>query len=244
MKALIKSSVIFFCIGSLCTSCFNPDDYVTPKDDIIKLVKGEESEKLANGVDAALITAQISDKAAPGRRKVIFKTSLGFFLGGKGDSIVVEADESFKASAKVVSLKAGTANVTAKIMEIKAKDVINITFSKAFPDSISVSVDSFSVANSFKSEILITASLSAPNGGKPSAGHEVMFSVNDSVGNNIGTFLNNINTSKTDTDGKAKIRYSAGEVDQEGYLTVIATTEDEDKNEITATTRIYLSNQK
>lgn len=161
MKTLIKNCIMFFCLGSLCTSCFNPDDYVSPKEDLIKLVKIEDTKKIANGVDAALITAQISDKAAPGRKKVIFKTSLGYFLGGKGDSIVVEADESFVASAKVASLKDGTANIT-------AKDTVSINFSKALPDNISVSVDSFSVTNSFKSEILITASLSAPNGGKPS----------------------------------------------------------------------------
>jgi len=244
MKALIQYISIFFFLGIFFTSCFNPEDYVTPDDDIIRFRNGEDTIKItANGIDTAVIKAQISNEAALSRRRVTFKTNLGSFVGGKGDSIVVEADNAFKASASLTSVKTGTANVTAKIMGIKTQNTVKVAFAPAYPTKITVAVDSFAIANNFRSEVVITASLSAPEGAKPSEGYSVEFFLKDAGGNDIGAFLNNDNTSSTGTDGKAKIRYSAGEVDQEGYLTITATTKDINGNNISGTTRIFLSKQ-
>ena len=186
--------------------------------------------------------AKISEKAATNRRTVIFKADQGFFQGGKGDSIAVEADKFFIAKAQVSSLRVGLITVTAKIQGIKAESSKTITFDKSFPSAIAVSVDSFATAIDYKDEVVLTATLSTDNGGKPSIGHEVRFEVVRADNQiPIGDFVNNKSVSKTDADGKARIRYTPGVTTYQGYVQIRAITRKADNTDLPpASTRIYV----
>lgn len=214
--------------------CFNPEDYDTPaaSADKISFISTDVANVPADGVNTGLVKVRISDEASPGRRTVIFKASSGFFVGGKGDSIAVTATENFTAAAELANVNATTAVVTAKILGVEAPGNSKVIFVKAYPKTISVAVDSFSVAKNYdyKSEITITANLRTENGGKPSVGHGVSFSVTQpnttppaSV-TPIGDFLNDRSTATTDADGKARIRFTPGTSARAGYATITAST--------------------
>ncbi|MFD2936145.1 hypothetical protein [Spirosoma flavum] len=236
-------------LGSLLAfGCFNPDDYDTPPSstDKISFISADVYDKVADGVDAAEVKVRISDKASPGRRTVIFKTSSGFFVGGKGDSIAVPAMEDFTAAAQLKSLIATTAEVTAKILTVEAPDSRKVTFKRAYPSEIVVTVDSFAVTSPYVNKTTLTASLRTENGGKPSIGHPVEFSVRQPESTSpssttIGDFLNNNSTAKTDANGQAIIRYTPGANAQKGYATVVASTTIATPNNSTATTGITTS---
>jgi hypothetical protein len=229
-------------VSGMGTACYNPDDYINIDEDKIISLDKKDTTIVADGVSSVPVVVRISDESVRGNRSVIFKTDLGFFKNGKGDSIVVNANEDFKAFASLASLRTGTATVSAKILGVKAKNNYRVTFEKAYPDKIVVSVDSFAIANNYQSEVLITASMSTNNGGKPSAGHPVSFFVSNANGVPLGDFLNNISTGISDIEGKVRVRFSAGEVDQNGYLTITATTTTA-TGSISGTTRIYLFNK-
>jgi hypothetical protein len=247
MKLLVRNTCFILSLVIICSGCFNPEDYYKPNDDnIITFTSRQIDTVRADGVSSSRIIVKISDKASQGRRKVIFKATSSFFLGGKGDSMIVEADpdSAFQAKAELASLRVGTANVSAEIMGVEAKEPRTVVFTKAYPNSISVSVDSFSIANNFKSEVLISVIMGARNGGKPSMNHPVKFFVSNASGSAVGTFLNNRSSGSSDAEGKVRIRYSAGELEQDGYLTITATTDTAMDHSVSATTRIFLSKGK
>jgi len=229
----------FSCI--LLVSCFKEDAYNNPSPDKIINFTISDQTIAADAISTVSIKVKISEDAAPDRRKVVFKTSLGSFVNGVGDSIVVTVGSNYEASANLLSVIAAEATVSASIQSVKALNEPKVTFSKAFPDIISVLVDSFVIYNNFSSETLITSTLSKTNGGKPSRGHLVSFQVTDLSGNPLGTFLNGISTSTTNNDGKASVRYSAGPISYLGFLIIRATTQKEDGSQISITTQIYLS---
>jgi hypothetical protein len=239
-----KKVEIFVCLASvmLLISCFNPDDYKNPDSAKIITLLSIDTTAIADGANAVPVKVRISADAANNKRKVVFKTSLGSFKGGAGDSIVVTAGENFMAMANLVSVNTGLATVYAKILTVKTKSQMKVTFTKAFPETVKVSVDSFQIKNTFKSEITITASLARGNGGIPSTGTPVTFRVQDQAGNDVGTFLNNTNISTSGSDGKTKIRYSAGPTTYQGYLTITATIVKSDGVTTSATTRIFVTN--
>lgn len=249
MNQIVKFAGVCICV-LLLLGCFNPEDYDTPSAsaDKISFISENIINVPADGVNTGLVKVRISDKASPGRRTVVFKTSSGFFIGGKGDSIAVTATENFTAFAQLANLNATTAIVTAKIMNVTTSNSLTVTFDKVYPASISVAVDSFSVAKNYKGETILTATLRTENGGKPSIGHQVQFTVTRPGNPNIGfgDFLNDKSTATTDADGKAMIRYSPGVTDS-GYATVTASTirSASDKSTVpgsttSATSRIYI----
>lgn len=241
MKSILKHSYLII-VCALSIACYNPDDYIDiDKNKIIYLEK-KDTTSIADGINKVTVKVKISDEAAREKREVIFKTDLGSFQNGS-DSIVVDAEDNFMASASLASLVAGTATVSAEIMGVKAQNTYTIKFDKAYPEKITVSVDSFAIANNFQSEVLITASLETNNRGKSSAGHPVSFIVTNGNGEAVGTFLNNINTGTSDMKGKVFIRYSAGEVNQSGYLAITATTTTVTGSSISGTTHIFLSDK-
>jgi len=248
MNYIRKIAVI--AIGSLLAfGCFNPDDYDTPPflGDKISFISADVKGVPADGVNMGEVKVRISDKASPGRRTVIFKTSSGFFVGGKGDSIAVPAMEDFTASAQLANVNATTAEVTAKILTVEAPESRKVEFIRAYPKTIGVTVDSFSVAKNYNylSEITITANLRTDNGGKPSIGHEVSFTVTQPDGA-VGDFLNNKSTATTDADGKARIRFTPGTTARVGSATITAGTTTSGPisttpgSTSTASTRIYI----
>jgi len=224
MNQIIKIAWVCICV-LLFLGCFNPEDYDTPlaSADKISFISENITNVPADGINTGLVKVRISDKASPGRRTVVFKTSSGFFIGGKGDSIAVTAAESFSASAQLANLNATTAIVTAKIINVTTLGNLTITFVRVYPATISVAVDSFSVAKDYKGETIITATLRIENGGKPSIGHPVQFTVTRPSNPAVGDFLNDKSIAITDADGKAKIRYTPGATEP-GYATVTAST--------------------
>ena len=244
-KHLLKPTIIL--TGLVAFGCFNPEDYDTPpvSSDLIWLVSGNAKDVPANGATRAKVVVQISDKAAPGRRTVVFWTTSGAFVGGKGDSIAVEVDRNFRASAELTNTSPKKAEVYAKIRGISTVDSVRIDFIQAYPDKISsVTVDSFAVRANYKSEVWITASLGSGNG-VPSMGYPVTFAVTQLDGKtSVGGFLNNNPVAKTDASGKARIRYSPGVTAYENFAIVKATTttkKDPTPTDTTSrTTRIFI----
>jgi hypothetical protein len=238
MKKVIYPIAIGVLIA-LSAGCFNPKAYDDVKPDGKINLLGSDGMSVADGSSSFEVKAKISSEASAGRRTVTFQTNLGSFKGGKGDSIDVEAID-FVSAAKLTSVKEGTAKVTVKIKGVQAIENRTVTFTKAFPEKISVEVDSFSVKNNFRSEATITATLSTNNNGIPSTGHPVVFTVSDNSGNPVGFFLNNISDSSTDSQGKVKIRYSAGTSPYTGFLTIKASTKSSETEIIFSTTQIFL----
>lgn len=230
------------CLLFFLGGCFNPEDYESPDPGKIVWFVSGDTTVAADASSSAKIVAQISPDAAPERRKVVFKTSSGSFKNGSGDSVVVEANKDFQATAYLTSIKTLTSEVSIKARSVKSDVTRKIEFTKAYPDKIAVTVDSFAIENNFKSEVLITASLSLNNGGKPSVGHRVNFKATDQGGHDLGHFLNGQDFAFTGADGKTSIRYSAGETSYKGPLTITAVTATSDGTSINHATIIYLTN--
>lgn len=251
MKYISKKIFLLTMMVALCTACFNFDDYFDPLDKgkIFKEIIVDTDSIAANGESTGKIIVRINDRISPAARNVIFKTSLGTFEGDKGDSLAVEAvriNGYYESVAELTSLRAGNATVTIEVGGVEADTMPVIKFKKEFPTAIaSVSVDSFAITNNFRSEVNITALLVLING-KPSVGHPVAFTVlknQDNTNDTIGAFVNGNNVAITNSEGKAQIRYSAGEVNYRGYLTIKATTKGVGGKDLPPkTTIIYLSN--
>lgn len=223
------------------SSCFKEDDYDNVKVGDILTFDVNNQVVPADGTSTANIIVRVSKDAIPTRRSVVFKTDHGSFLGGKGDSLVVDAGGLYLAAAQLVATKIGNAKVTASIAGYKLENTTPITFIKAFPIAIAVKVDSFAIQNTFKSEIKILASLQAKEG-VPTQGHPVLFSALTDSNTSIGFFLNGITTATTNNEGIASIRFSAGINGYIGRIRLLATSKKEDNSSISDTTFIYLTN--
>src|SRR5436305_1538683 len=121
----MKRLIVQFCLIGLVAAwmlagCFNPKKYDDIKPDGLISFTTKDETVAADGSITAIISVAISHDAAAGKRSVIFKTSSGSFKGGTADSIKVDAGSDFTCSAKLVSLKAGAATVSAKITNIQA----------------------------------------------------------------------------------------------------------------------------
>jgi hypothetical protein len=237
---MISKNVIIASMLWLCTACFNPKNY-EPRgvDQVINITAYTTSAVKADGVATGKIEATISNNASLDRRTVVFKTSSGTFVNGQGDSISVVANEDFVARADLTSLSASESLVTAKISGYTTPEV-KISFIKAFPDKITISVDSFSVNADYKGETLVSAQLSTDDGGKPSKAHQVVFSARTETDNlTIGTFLNDKTTQTTDISGIAKIRFSPGNTTYRGFVILKAATKTENDSAFSQT-KIYV----
>jgi len=228
----MKNRLRFLLIFPLCiisTACYRADEYNNPDPDLLKLEHADTPvTAVADGSTAVEIRAHISQDAARGRRNVVFKTTLGSFQEGKGDSLVREADENFTATAKLVSTNVGIAHISAKAYGVTAKDKVMVDFQRASPTSLTVSVDSFAISNRINNELTITANAKLDKGRRPSAGTIVVFNVHypsNPAGPlaTAGSFVNNIRQASTDANGVARIRYSPGGVNYQGNLTITAT---------------------
>lgn len=228
-------------IMSICyCSCYKSDKFENIDSDIVIQVLSSNDSIRADDASTSKVIVKISESAVSAKRKVLFVTTLGTFIGGK-DSLYVQANKDFIAEAYLRSNKAGAATVTAIIENVTATNKPTIKFYKAFPDAILVRVDSFGLDSGFNDELLITASLSTISGGKPTTKCRVDFKVIDHNSQNIGFFLNGQNYGFTDQDGNVKIRFTAGTA-QVGYDTVIAQTVNLNGDTLTARTIIHINN--
>ncbi len=222
--------------------CFKEDAYENVTAQELLTVKIDTLNPVqANGHASAVITVSVKKDAIRSRRTILLKTNLGEFIGGKGDSVLITANDSFVSEARLKSSIPGEATIIAEIAGLKKMVPGRIEFARAYPEEITVNVDSFSIVNSFKSESIITASLVSGNG-VCSIGQAVSFSVTGPEGHGIGAFLNGVSIAETDVNGKAKIRYSAGNTNIAGRLKITAETKKADNSTISANTYIYLTN--
>jgi hypothetical protein len=235
--ALYRCLPVLLC--ATMASCFNPDKYDDPDpDDIVHVVSGNATG-VANGKTVVVVKGTVSKNASKQKRYIVFKTTLGSFVGGKGDSLVKEAYPNFEAKAELISVEDGEAVVFAESQGIRSKDSVVVHFDKVLPSSITVTVDSFAVSSQYNRDVIITATMEGVGGGKPSVGAVVRFEVQDSSGNDVGFFLNGNNKASSDANGVAKIRYSPGGVPYRGYLFIKAFSED-NPAATPGSTRIFL----
>lgn len=243
----MKNLCSFLLIFSLCgisSACYRADKYDNPDPTLITL-DNISSTGIADGNTSTKIKAQISPDAVKAKRTIAFKTTLGSFKGGKGDSVLLEAGDDFASTAELVSTSVGNAIVSAKAYGITAKEKATVAFQRAYPNSITVSVDSFAISNRINNELTITAIVKLDNGRKPSAGTPVMFNVyypSNPAGSQVlvGAFVNNIRQASSDANGIARIRYSPGGVNYQGDLTITATTTNPGSPDPTAITTVFL----
>jgi hypothetical protein len=239
----MRLSIISIVILCLISSCFKPADYENTDPSLLINITTNDTTVPADGAATAIIKARLSKDAAPDRRMVIFKTSLGTFQSGSGDSVKVEAKntaDGIIATAYLTSISEGEAVVKTSILGYEANQPMKVTFVRAYPEGIRVSVDSFAIHASYQSEVLITATVSTANG-KASAGTLVNFEVRDDNNNLVGTYLNGRSSARTNQQGTASVRYSAGETNTRGRLTIQATTTKADGTDLPATTQLFLT---
>jgi len=223
-----------FCV--LLSGCFNPEDYEPKKSETEIDMSPPDTTVVANGASAAKIKFTVTKQRPTKDLPIILNTTLGSFVGGKGDSLVVSPANDYSIVIRLVSTSTGTAKVTAKIGEVTFGKIANVIFTKAFPDKISVSIDSFAIHNSFSSELVITASITQSTGGVASSGHAVEFSAVTESETEIGYFVNEQNTATSNTAGKVSIRFSVGNTNYIGRLKIIASTLDANGATINAET--------
>ncbi|SFM90390.1 hypothetical protein SAMN05428949_1235 [Chitinophaga sp. YR627] len=233
--------IFFFCSLYIFSGCFKQQDFDRVQGSDLLTFTFVPQTVLADGASPATISLKIDSKAIPSKRKLLLKTSLGSFVGGNGDSIIVEADEQFKAGALLVSTRTGQALITATIAGHDVMDTTHITFIKAYPESITISVDSFSINNNYNKEILLSASLKRNNGGVPSQGYSVEFRVVNTTGNVVGFFLNGNPNAITDGNGRTNIRYIATDAASPGKHLAIAFTQQADGSTISDTTYFFVT---
>ena len=223
----VSSAFFVMCFGILLIRCFDPTVYEANKTDTKIEFSPDDTTIVANGVSKAKIKFQVLEKKPTKSFPVVFKTTVGSFVGGEGDSLVVIPTSNYSTTVKLVSASVGVATVTAKIRGIKFEETATVNCSQAFPDQIVASVDSIAIHNSFDSEVIITASVSISTGGVPSSGHQVVFTAYTEDNEEIGYYQNGIKTSKTNSAGKATIRFTVGETDYTGRLRIVASTKTE-----------------
>lgn len=239
---MVKHSYIFILSAFLLSACFNPKKYDEVKPQGIIQITSRDSTLNADGVSAYEVNAKIVDsKADKARSFVVFKTTLGSFIGGT-DSIKVSSGDNNSFSAKLVSSKSGVATVSAIVQKIIAIEKPAITFKSVAADLISVAVDSISIKNNNKSAVVITATLKTSNGGKASAGTLINFKVVDNSGQPLGMFLNDVDYGKSDLNGQVQVKFVPVNTVYLGYLTVIAQTTANDGSLISGSTRFFLTN--
>jgi hypothetical protein len=235
------SHLIIICVF-VSASCYDPDAYENVDASKLVWLIGNDTSVIADGKNVAIIKAQLSTTAVAGKRTIVFKTDFGKFSGSNSDTLaVVTEPPSFAAYANLVSSSAGKATVTASAQGVTAEQKRMITFTKAYPDTIIVAVPTFSVQLGFDTSVVITASLMRANGGVPSTGHPVTFTVIDpSTGASVGYFLNGQNSSATDQFGRVSVTFSAGPDTPTGFVKIIAETQGNGKI-ISGETRLYIS---
>ena len=238
MKILLNTLMLIATILMI-FSCFNEEDYdqVDPKD--LLTFDDHIQTAIANGSDIVNVTVSVDSKISIAKRIIIFKTTLGSFVSGKGDSIVVKGDYNPKLSAKLISTKSGIANISAKIDNYTVTDSKPIFFDRAYPVQLTARVDSFAIRNNYKSEIIITATMKSDEG-IPSQGQSVTFNAFTLEGIPIGEFLNGRNTSISDEKGNATIRYTAGSTLYRGQINFEVQTQRKDSTLIQGGTIINL----
>ncbi|WP_223653140.1 hypothetical protein [Hymenobacter psoromatis] len=239
-----RSLLLGLLLCMVITTCYRADKYNNPDPSLLTLDNITVSGA-ADGSTPTEIKAHISSDATRAKRTVVFKTTLGSFKEGKGDSVLREASDNFTATAELTSTTVGTAIVSAKAYGITAKDKALVSFQRAYPNSITVTVDSFAISNRINSELIITATVKLDNGRKPSVGTPIIFNVyypSNPAGplTLAGAFVNNIRQASSDANGIARIRYSPGGVNYQGDLTITATTANPGAPDPTASTTVFL----
>src|SRR5688572_26656858 len=115
MKSRRSSVVIYSVLNVILLGCFNPEDY-DPKRNTTEIeMSPADTTVAANGVSAAKIKFKVTKNQPTKDLPTIFKTTTGSFVGGKGDSLVINSVNDYKATISLVSTSIGTAKVTAKI---------------------------------------------------------------------------------------------------------------------------------
>lgn len=220
--------IIFIFCSATIASCYDPENYDNITEGNIIKFTTRDTTVIADGKTSANVKVQISDRADQGRRRVKFKTDFGKFRETNADTVTITADSAFFAAAHLVSADTGFATISATIHGIQATTNRKVVFSRALPDTIIVQVPAFELVLGFDHNIIVTASLSRDDGSVPSSGLPVAFRAIDGAGHDVGHFLNNQSTSKTDSKGNAIITFSAGDDTAIGFIGITATAKSND----------------
>jgi hypothetical protein len=174
-------------------------------------VTPQSKEAPADAVTLVRIEATIDTSLKGDARRVKFATSAGLF-GDKPDT-EVRADESGLAVTFLrAPLEAGTAQVTASAGLTTLRS--DVTFTTAFPERVDVDPSAFAVEAAPGKEITITATLRRTTG-VPTLGRQVTFT------SSVGRFSN---AGPSNAAGVVVTRYTPGDTDYRGPVTITALT--------------------
>lgn len=137
----------------------------------------------ADGASLVDIVATVAAGLPSGRRTVTFRTNLGEFRPGNGDTLTIEADRSHVAHASLSSETVGTARVSATVDGATA--TANVQFTQSRPDSLFVSPAASTLSSG--DSMVVTVTLLRETGAV-SPRLQVNYSATTAAGASIGTF--------------------------------------------------------
>jgi|GEM_PF-6376692 len=227
-----------FCLllSFLAFACFNPEKYQLQPDKIPSIIRLDDptAESMpADGSSLIEIQAVIDANTADNRSSVVFKTTAGSFVNGKGDSVVVTAqiaDYGNNSQGKIAtallksSLHVGEATVSVKYGSIAAVQTKPVKFVKAYPSRIRIDSSAFFVKAAFASVVNLSAQVGREKG-MPSVNNIVRFSATDSLNRAIGVFRSLDST--TNAEGRASVLFGVRDSTYLGNVKLVALSVDE-----------------
>lgn len=240
---MIRYWAITFVILIYLASCYDPDKFEEFEPNTLLRPISIIDTAIADGRDPVSLVIQASNDIDRNKYKAKLTTNRGIFLQNGMDTASFKMNQDHQFTAKIVSTSVGKIMITMEIDKINISDETSSYFKRSYPQGILIYVDSFAIQPNFENEILISAQLSKKNGGLPSQGHEVTFTVSDSIGREVGFFLNNNKTAKTDAKGLARIRYAMDNSPYRGRLSIQGQTIGENDTIHQSETIIYLTKE-
>lgn len=216
------SFYVLTCIALTCFGCDYKEVTEPTADSIIKVTAAPTSIP-ADGVSKTEISVQLPDDVMDTKRSVIFTTTRGLFeIENKNTTTVTALDLTVGTDVKKIAKATliGTTDEGTSVVIIKVQSYVlttNISFTRAYPETIQVGVDKLNYKVDGNAEITVTTQLKRNTGnGKISNGQSITLNAIDTLGNPIGIFRNK--TLLADADGKvvnyfslpASLNYTGG----------------------------------
>lgn len=235
-------------LSFLAFSCFNPEKYQLQPDkvpSIIRLLNSAAESMPADGSSRIEIKAVIDAKTADNRSSVVFKTTAGSFVNGKGDSVVVTAQVSEfgnNGQGKVAtallrsSTNVGTATVSVRYGSIAAVRTKTVKFVNAYPSRIRIDSIAFFVKPAFASVANLSVQV-ARDKGMPSVNNIIRFRATDSLNRAVGVFRSLDST--TNAEGRASVIFGVSDSTYLGNIKILALSVNE-KGATLAKDSVYL----
>lgn len=214
----MKKAMFILLILLTITNCYKSREYETISTDDILALSTDAAAILADGVSTLNVTAHIPANADPSKRAITFETNGGKWRDNSKQSLTLTVNVNGDALAELQSdTKPQNVRIRASIPNVIIQEV-NVTFDKAYPETIVVDPGCFGLKASYTDTTLIKAILKRTIG-NASEGTDVSFSAIKDNGESIGSFRT---ITSSNSNGEATALYCIGTTTYEGQITIIA----------------------